>query len=944
MQRITGTTPRSPVTSTRAAMLPRPLRTVLTAAVACLVLVSLAAPPAGADTPIHAGLLWCRYLGGTGEDEASRVLSDGEGGVWVAGTTADATSWETEGVSPVRAGPGGGDTDAFLARLDAEGRLKVLLFLGGSAGERVGGLVRTAEGDVIIVGGTGSADFPTSAGAVQPDSAGATDAFVAKVDAAGTLQWATLLGGSPGYNATGNDFAAGAGLLSDGSIVVAGRTSSFDFPAVDPLQLTKGTTAGDGFVAVLSPDGGSLRFSTPIGGSGADEITAVAVDGSDRIVAAGTTWSVDFPVTRPHQGSSAGPADAFVLALSWPSREVLFSTYLGGSAEDAAEAVAVDGEGRPVISGATATLFAEPAFGGFPLTPGAYDVQTTLPYAYDLFVTTLDAAGSNLLSSTVLPLELPPPGPAGVFVPPPEGISLHVDSEGRRWATGWTDSPELPVVGALQSHLEEVGTWYRHGSDGFVSVLAEDETALVFSTYLGGSGFDVVRDLAFAADGTVLLSGNTESADFPGAFNAYHGSGDAFVASLTTASSALAATATASPASGLAPLEVTFAGRASGGSGIYTYRWDFGDGSPYPPRQDVRHTYGVGGTYTATFTVTDSDGSTVSFPVQITVSATCAIGCSATVPLVVPALATTPLAAVRFTSTASPSSDCPLTPAFLWEFGDGTTSTEQNPSHAYAAQGIYEWRLTVTLGGHTCQHHGTVTVTDLSDVSSVQIIPAAAHNPGVDGTLWRTDLTAVNRGASPANLAIVYATAEGSTLRTATVPAGGTVEWPDILASLFGVPMEATSQGTLQVASDRPVAVVARTYDETTAGTLGAAYPALGPANGITSVQTGILPGLKSSTGFRTNLGLVNLGGSDGQARVTLYAASGEALGAPLVLSLPGGRWVPVNDVFSQAAAGAQDLAYATVEVLTPGARVWAYASVVDNGTGDPTMVPMIGN
>ena len=221
-------------------------------------------------------------------------------------------------------------------------------------------------------------------------------------------------------------------------------------------------------------------------------------------------------------------------------------------------------------------------------------------------------------------------------------------------------------------------------------------------------------------------------------------------------------------------------------------------------------------------------------------------------------------------------------------------------------------------------------------------MPVKPRSPGVGGTLWRTDVTAVNSGVSPANLALVYANADGSTLRTETIPSGGTVEWRDILASLFGVPMDATSQGALQVASDRSVTLLARTYDETTAGTLGAAYPALGPANGITSGQTGILPGLKSSVAFRTNLGLVNLGGADCQARVTLYAASGEVLGTSLVLSVPGGQWIPVNDVFSRAGAGAQDLAYATVEVLTPGARGWAYASVVDNGTGDPTMIPMI--
>ena len=387
---------------------------------------------------------------------------------------------------------------------------------------------------------------------------------------------------------------------------------------------------------------------------------------------------------------------------------------------------------------------------------------------------------------------------------------------------------------------------------------------------------------------------------------------------------------------------VSVTGTVSGGTGLYTYDWAFGDGSPHSSQLSPDHTYAAGGTYTASFTVADSAGATASATVQISVEELCAVGCTATVPLMASALGTTPLAAVPFSATAAPSPSCPLTPTFLWDFGDDTTSSKQNTSHAYPAQGIYDWTLTVTLGEHTCQRHGTVTVTGLSGISSLQIMPAVAHNPGVGGTLWRTDATAVNRGTSPANLAIVYATGEGSTLRTATVPAGGTVEWPDVLASVIGVPMDAASQGTLQVASDRPIALLARTYDETTAGTLGAAYPALGPSDGIASGETGILPSLKSSTGFRTNLGLVNLGGSDGQARVTLYSASGEVLGAKLVMAVPGGQWIPANDVFARAGAGAQALAYATVEVLTPAVRMWAYASVVDNGTGDPTMVPMI--
>ncbi len=939
MQRIAGTTPRSPVTSTRAAMLRRPLRTVLTAAAGALVVALFAAPAGAADGPVHPALLWTRYLGGAGSDEASRVVADGEGGVWVAGTTTDPASWDTEGVTPVHLGPGGGEADAFLAHADADGNLKVLVFLGGSGTETLGGLVRAADGNLVVVGGTGSTDFPTTPGAFQDAFAGDTDAFVAEVDATGALVWSTLLGGGPGSNPSGggSDIATGVAALSDGSIVVGGTIGSEDFPVVDPLQ---GHSSGcaDAFVAVLSVDGGTLRFSTPLGGEGSDFGYDIAVDGLDGIVIVGETWSASFPVLNSFQSTPSGACvpglidDGFVSRISWPDRALTFSTYLGRSSDDAVDSVAVDGSGRPVVVGPTHSE-------DFPWLLASYLGPSD---AYNLFVTTMAADGSTLVSSARLPLLEPFPTPAAqgcAYLP--KGLRTRLDADGRRWVAGRTSSAKLPLVDALQDHSAGILTGSANW-EGFVSVLTADEHDLAFSTYLGGNGRDAVNDVAFGPANTVVLAGTTESSDLPKPLNAYHGGGDVFLTGLMTDSPALSATAAASVTSGLAPLAVSFTGTVSGGTGLYTHDWDFGDGSPRSSQLSPDHTYTAAGTYTATFTVTDSAGTAASATVLISVEELCAIGCTATVPVMTSALGASVLAPVPFAATASPSSDCPLTPTFLWDFGDETTSTQQNPSHTYPAQGIYDWALTVTLGEHTCQRRGTVAVTGLSDVTSLQIIPAVAHNPGVGGTLWRTDVTVVNRGPAPANLAIVYATAEGSTLRSATLAAGATVEWPDILASLFGVPMDATSQGTLQVASDRPVAIVARTYDETTAGTLGAAYPALGPADGIASGETGILPGLKSSTGFRTNLGLVNLGGSDGQARVTLYAASGEVLGTPLVLSVPGGQWIPVNDVFSRAGAGAQDLAYATVEVVTPGARVWAYASVVDNGTGDPTMIPLI--
>ncbi len=897
----------------------------------------LVSSPGRAEATIHPALLWTRYLGGAGEDNASRVVADGQGGVWLAGTTTDAASWDTAGVTPVHLGPGGGDADAFLAHLDAGGQLKVLVFLGGSDAETLGGLIRTAEGNLVVVGRTGSTDFPTTPGAFQRALAGSSDAFVAEVDSTGALVWSTFIGGGPGSNPSGggNDSAAGVAVLSDGSIVVGGTIGSEDFPVVDPLQ---GHSPGyaDAFVAVLSMDGRTLRFSTPLGGPYSDFAYDIAVDGLDGIVVGGETWSVSFPVLNAFQSTPSGACvpgnidDGFVSRISWPDRVLRFSTYLGRSSDDAVESVAVDGSGRPVVVGPTLSP-------DFPWLPTSYIAPSDV---YNLFVTTLAADGSTLVSSARLPLLGNFSGPAGC-IGIPKGLRTRLDADGRRWVVGRTGSTKIPLLDALQDHSDAIQTGSA-GWEGFVSVLTADETALAFSTYLGGTGNDAVNDVAFGPSGAVVLAGSTDSTDLPKAANASLGGGDVFLARLITDSPALAAEAAASATAGLAPLVVSFTGTVSGGTGLYTYDWAFGDGSPHSSQLSPDHTYAAGGTYTASFTVADSAGATASATVQISVEELCAVGCTATVPLMASALGTTPLAAVPFSATAAPSPSCPLTPTFLWDFGDDTTSSKQNTSHAYPAQGIYDWTLTVTLGEHTCQRHGTVTVTGLSGISSLQIMPAVAHNPGVGGTLWRTDATAVNRGTSPANLAIVYATGEGSTLRTATVPAGGTVEWPDVLASVIGVPMDAASQGTLQVASDRPIALLARTYDETTAGTLGAAYPALGPSDGIASGETGILPSLKSSTGFRTNLGLVNLGGSDGQARVTLYSASGEVLGAKLVMAVPGGQWIPANDVFARAGAGAQALAYATVEVLTPAVRMWAYASVVDNGTGDPTMVPMI--
>ena len=114
--------------------------------------------------------------------------------------------------------------------------------------------------------------------------------------------------------------------------------------------------------------------------------------------------------------------------------------------------------------------------------------------------------------------------------------------------------------------------------------------------------------------------------------------------------------------------------------------------------------------------------------------------------------------------------------------------------------------------------------------------------------------------------------------------------------------------------------------------------PALTAADALAPGEVGVLPQLRQSTGFRTNIGAVNLGAGSATLRVKLYRADGVQVGGDVSLSVPAGEWRQSNDVFSASGAGDQDVAFATVE-LTAGDAVWAYASLVDNRTGDPTTI-----
>ncbi|MCU0291289.1 MAG: hypothetical protein MUF10_04780 [Thermoanaerobaculaceae bacterium] len=225
------------------------------------------------------------------------------------------------------------------------------------------------------------------------------------------------------------------------------------------------------------------------------------------------------------------------------------------------------------------------------------------------------------------------------------------------------------------------------------------------------------------------------------------------------------------------------------------------------------------------------------------------------------------------------------------------------------------------------------------------IVPSVAHAGGAVGTNWRTDLAAVNPGSQPVEMAATFYDVTTGAARTgsATLAAGATREWQDLLVSWLGLGAGASARGVLHLGADGPLAVTTRTYNQPEVDrTYGQGYPALGVDDGMAAGERGIVPQLRESPAFRSNLGVVILTPGSCRVRVGLRNTAGEPVGTARELDIAGGRWRQIDRVFADLGAGPTDLGYAVVEVLTQGCRAWAYGSVVDNETGDPTTVPVL--
>jgi hypothetical protein len=391
-------------------------------------------------------------------------------------------------------------------------------YLGGNGGDLGAAIAVDAGGNAYVTGNTTSTDFPTTAGAFQVSFGGGIngDAFVTKLNSTGTaLVYSTYLGGID------YDYGSGIAVDTEGNAYVTGYTRSNNFPiTAGAFQTMFADPAGSGnvFVTKINPTGTALVYSTYLGGS-ADELSGgagngIALDSSGSAYVTGSTRSADFPTTAGafqsvHSGAFDNP---FVTKLDPTGSTLIYSTFLG---EGTGHGIAVDSNGSAYVTGNVQ--------GPFPTTSGA--VQRT---SGGVFVTKLDPTGTTLIYSTLLG-----GGREG-------GEAIAVDAEGNAYVTGYTYSANFPTTpGAFQPIFGDAfdpPNRFGPDPDAFVTKLNPAGSALVYSTYLGGSGTEFGRGIAVDASGNAYVTGSTDSVNFPttpGAFQpTLGGTYDAFVTKL----------------------------------------------------------------------------------------------------------------------------------------------------------------------------------------------------------------------------------------------------------------------------------------------------------------------------------------------------------------------------------------------------------------------------
>jgi hypothetical protein len=450
-------------------------------------------------SPDGSALVYSTFFGGTGVDfqgtgydNGSSIAVDASGAAYIAGLTSSLDLPTTAGAYDTAVN---GKFDAFVAKFEPSGAmLAYSTYLGGGEDDYATALAVDALGQAYVTGESASGDYPTTAGAVDTSLGGERDAVVTKLSAAGdALAYSTFLGGG------GRD--SGTGIAVDASSAyVTGYTGSLDYPVVNGVASAV-RDKEDVFATKLSSSGAGLTYSAVVGGiagegrmGGAD---AIAVDSAGASYVTGSTELLNFSLGLGAARGGSGDLDAFVAKLSPDGSSLVYATFIGGGSEDRAFDVAVHTDGVASIVGRTRSR-------DFPTTLGAY---ATMPDFLNAraFAAKLSADGTELTYSTYV---------GGENSSGSSNYGIAVDAAGAAYVLADTSGGHPTTPGAYD-------TTANGDHDLSITKLNADGSALLYSTYLGGSNADYGSDIALDTSGAVYVTGYVGSTDYPTTPGAY---------------------------------------------------------------------------------------------------------------------------------------------------------------------------------------------------------------------------------------------------------------------------------------------------------------------------------------------------------------------------------------------------------------------------------------
>ena len=360
-------------------------------------------------------IIFSTYFGGSSSEYFFGITVANNGDIYIAGDTFSSD------LPAINSRIGG--KDVFIARFDSSGNFLAGRYLGGTSEDRNLDIVLDGSNHLWASGFTRSWDFPI-VNPYQSTLSGCASVCVSRLTAdLANIVYSTYLGGS------GESVGWRIAVDNSGYFYVTGHTSSINFPLKNAWQNNHGGGQYDVFLTKFEPDGSDLIFSTYLGGSGDEYSFGLAVGNSGNIYVGGFTYSNDFPTINPYQENNAGGQDVFISAFNSDGSRLLYSTYLGGTADDQHGRLVLDSSGYIYVSGNTCSS-------NFP-TKVPY--QSTKKGSDDAFLSILSPEGTDLIYSTYF-------GGSGWE----RCLNIARDGSGNIYLAGETLSWDLPVLNSFQ--------------------------------------------------------------------------------------------------------------------------------------------------------------------------------------------------------------------------------------------------------------------------------------------------------------------------------------------------------------------------------------------------------------------------------------------------------------------------------------------------------------